>query len=62
MMDKGIFFMYRSLWVLVCVYNRSAAEGRATSELQAQEKLLLKIWLICAGSLGLVGYRMLLAL
>lgn len=46
----------------MCVCNRSAAAGRGTSELQAQERLVVKICLIWAGSLGLVGYRMLLAL
>lgn len=40
----------------------SVAEGRATSELQAQKRLMVKIHLFCAGSLGLVGYRVLLAL
>lgn len=33
----------------MCVCNRSAAEGRATSELQAQTRLVVKIHLICAG-------------
>lgn len=64
MMVKAFFFYVSNnrSWLRCTFVIRPSAEGRPTSELQGQNRLVVKLHLARAGSLDLVVCRMLLIL
>lgn len=60
--DFWVYVSNNHSWLQCTFVIRPSAEGRPTSELQGQNRLVVKLHLTHAGSLDLVVYRMMLIL